>query len=193
MQQPSASQQPIQFQNIAGPGQSFVNGNRQPALQQQVQLQNITEQGQTSFIANPPPPYNEKNLYLQDPTKMAYPTLPMQPYPTYNMPQPYGGNYYSTPQQPGTAIQQPPTAVPMSTAVQTSSGDNYLTLSALMTLLVLITGGWPSLLCTIAALCVSYNAKDDEKRVLFDFLQPGLLAEWLIVTDPSSTADDERR
>ena len=27
MQQPSASQQPIQFQNIGGPGQTFVNGN----------------------------------------------------------------------------------------------------------------------------------------------------------------------
>ena len=99
MQQPSVSQQPIQFQNIAGPGQTFVNGNPQPALQQHVQLQNITEQGQTSFIANPPPPYYEEKLYLQDPTKMAYATLPMQPYPTYNMPQPYGGNYYSTPQQ----------------------------------------------------------------------------------------------
>ena len=51
-----------------------------------------------------------------------------------------------------------------------------------MTCLVLIVGGWPSLLCTIAALCVSYNvsilllysttvkpfflhqARDDEKR-----------------------------
>ena len=79
-------------------------------------------------------------------------------------------------------IQQQPTSVQVSTAVQTSSGSNYLTLSALMTCLVLITGGWPSLLCTIAALCVSYNvsksllyskilklfflhqAKDDEKR-----------------------------
>ena len=99
MQQPSASQQPIQFQNIAGPGQTFVNGNPQPALQQHVQLQNITEQGQTSFIANPPPPYYDGKLYQQDPTKMAYATLPMQQYPTYNMPQPYGGNYYSTPQQ----------------------------------------------------------------------------------------------
>ena len=99
MQQPSASQQPIQFQNIAGPGQTFVNGNPQPALQQQVQLQNVTEQGQKSFIANSPPPYYEENLYIQDPTKMAYASLPMQPYPTYNMPPPYGGNYYSTPQQ----------------------------------------------------------------------------------------------
>ncbi|KAL5479835.1 hypothetical protein EMCRGX_G023424 [Ephydatia muelleri] len=242
MQQPSASQQPIQFQNIAGPGQTFVNGNPQPALQQQVQLQNVTEQGQKSFIANSPPPYYEENLYIQDPTKMAYASLPMQPYPTYNMPPPYGGNYYSTPQQPGMVIQQQPTSVPVSTAVQTSSGDNYLTLSALMTCLVLITGGWPSLLCTIAALCVSYNARDDEKRgniaaartkanislclnitaVVFVVVMwsvvvipvavtvsaqtsaaqlpaistpstPDLLAEWLIVTDLSSTADDERR
>ncbi|KAL5479865.1 hypothetical protein EMCRGX_G023457 [Ephydatia muelleri] len=196
---------------------------------------------------------------------MAYATLPMQPYPTYNMPQPYGGNNYSTPQQPGMVIQQQPTSVPISTAVQTSSGDNYLTMSAVMTCLVLFIGGWPSLLCTIAALCISYNARDDEKRgniaaartkanislalniaaVVFvvvtwsvvaipvavtfstqtsaaaqlpaistpstvppttstptpycystqnpSFLQPDLLAEWLIVTDPSSTADDERR
>ena len=82
-------------------------------------------------------------------------------------------------------IQQQPTSVPVSTAVRTSSGDNYLTLSAVMTCLVLIIGGWPSLLCTISALLMSYNvsalflcsitlknnfsilphqAKDDEKR-----------------------------
>ena len=54
-------------------------------------------------------------------------------------------------------IQQQPTSVPVSTAVQTSSGDNYLTLSAVMTCLVLIIGGWPSLLCTISALLMSYN------------------------------------
>ena len=104
MQQPSASQQPVQFQNIEGPVQTFVNGNPQPPLEQHVQLQNIAGKGETSFTANPPPPYYGDNFYpyqsyLQDPTKMAYATLPTQPYPTYNMPQPYGGNYYSTPQQ----------------------------------------------------------------------------------------------
>ena len=82
-------------------------------------------------------------------------------------------------------IQQQPTSVPINTAVQTSSGDNYFTLSAVMTCLVLIIGGWPSLLCTISALLISYNvstlflcsitlknnfsilphqAKDEEKR-----------------------------
>ena len=82
-------------------------------------------------------------------------------------------------------IQQQPTSVPINTAVRTSSGDNYLTLSAVMTCLVLIIGGWPSLLCTISALLMSYNvsalflcsitlknnfsilphqAKDEEKR-----------------------------
>ena len=60
MQQPSASQQPIQFQNIVGPGQ-------------------------VSFNENPPPPYYggypyPNQGYFQDPTKMAYATLPMQPY-----------------------------------------------------------------------------------------------------------------
>ena len=80
MQQPSASQQPIQFQNIAGPGQTFVNGN-------------------------PPPPYYggypyPNQGYFQDPTKMAYATLPMQPYPTSSMPpQLYGGSYIIPPQQ----------------------------------------------------------------------------------------------
>ena len=80
MQQPSASQQPIQFQNIAGPGQVSFNGN-------------------------PPPPYYGGNPYpnqgyFQDPTKMAYATLPMQPYPTSSMPpQLYGGNYIIPPQQ----------------------------------------------------------------------------------------------
>ena len=54
-------------------------------------------------------------------------------------------------------IQQQPTSVPINTAVQTSSGDNYLTLSAVMTCFVLIIGGWPSLLCTISALLMSYN------------------------------------
>ncbi|KAL5479887.1 hypothetical protein EMCRGX_G023484 [Ephydatia muelleri] len=143
MQQPSASQQPIQFQNIAGPGQVSFNGN-------------------------PPPPYYggypyPNQGYFQDPTKMA--TLPMQPYPTSSMPpQLYGGNYFTTPQQPVMVIQQQPTSVPINTAVQTSSGDNYLTLSAVMTCFVLIIGGWPSLLCTISALLMSYNAKDEEKR-----------------------------
>ena len=104
MQQSSASQPPIQLQNIARPGQTLVDGNPKPDLQQHVQSQNVTEQGQTSFIENPPPPYYEENLYphqsyLQDHTKMAYATLPMQPYPTYNLPPPYGGNYSSTPQQ----------------------------------------------------------------------------------------------
>eukprot|EP00731_Ephydatia_muelleri_P025149 Em0017g232a len=145
MQQPSASQQPIQFQNIAGPGQVSFNGN-------------------------PPPPYYGGNPYpnqgyFQDPTKMAYATLPMQPYLTSSMPpQLYGGNYITPPQQPVMVIQQQPTSVPINTAVRTSSGDNYLTLSAVMTCLVLIIGGWPSLLCTISALLMSYNAKDEEKR-----------------------------
>eukprot|EP00731_Ephydatia_muelleri_P025147 Em0017g230a len=145
MQQPSASQQPIQFQNIAG-------------------------SGQVSFNGNPPPPYYggyplPNQVYFQDPTKMAYATLPMQPYLTSSMPpQLYGGNYIIPPQQPAMMIQQQPTSVPINTAVRTSSGDNYLTLSAVMTCLVLIIGGWPSLLCTISALLMSYNAKDEEKR-----------------------------
>ena len=54
-------------------------------------------------------------------------------------------------------IQQQPTSVPINTAVQTPSGDNYLTLSAVMTCLVIVIGGWPSLLCTISALLMSYN------------------------------------
>ena len=54
-------------------------------------------------------------------------------------------------------IQQQPTSVPINTAVQTSSGDNYFTLSAVMTCLAIIIGGWPSLLCTISALLMSYN------------------------------------
>ncbi|KAL5479856.1 hypothetical protein EMCRGX_G023447 [Ephydatia muelleri] len=143
MQQPSASQQPIQFQNIAGPGQVSFNGNPPPLY----------------YGGNPYP----NQGYFQDPTKMA--TLPMQPYPTSSMPpQLYGVNYITTPQQPVMVIQQQPTSVPINTAVQTSSGDNYFTLSAVMTCLVLIIGGWPSLLCTISALLISYNAKDEEKR-----------------------------
>ncbi|KAL5479872.1 hypothetical protein EMCRGX_G023465 [Ephydatia muelleri] len=139
------SQQPIQFQNIAGPGQVSFNGNPPPLY----------------YGGNPYP----NQGYFQDPTKMAYATLPMQPYPTSSMPpQLYGGNCIIPPQQPVMVIQQQPTSVPISTAVRTSSGDNYLTMSVLMTFLVLIIGGWPSLLCTISALMISYNAKDDEKR-----------------------------
>eukprot|EP00731_Ephydatia_muelleri_P025171 Em0017g254a len=171
-QQPIVSQQPMQFQSNTGSGNTYLNGNPQPfnvyesiAPQQPVQFQNIAGQGQMSFNTNPPPYYGENlyphQSYLQDPYKA---TFPMQPNPTDNIPPPYGGNYYSTPQQPGMAIQQQPTTVPVSTAVQTPSGDNYLTLFALMTCLVLITGGWPSLLCTTAALCISYNARNDEKR-----------------------------
>eukprot|EP00731_Ephydatia_muelleri_P025164 Em0017g247a len=145
MQQPSASQQPIQIQNIAGPGQVSFNGNPPPLY----------------YGGNPYPIQG----YFQDPTKMAYATLPMQPYLTSSMPhQLYGGNYFPTLQQPVMVIQQQPTSVPINTAVQTSSGDNYFTLSAVMTCLVIIIGGWPSLLCTISALLMSYNAKDEERR-----------------------------
>ena len=80
MQQPSASQQPIQFQNIAGPGQVFFNGNPPPLY----------------YGGNPYP----NQGYFQDPTKMAYATLPMQPYLTSSMPpQLYDGNYIIPPQQ----------------------------------------------------------------------------------------------
>eukprot|EP00731_Ephydatia_muelleri_P004927 Em0002g1103a len=57
-----------------------------------------------------------------------------------------------------------PTPVPISLPDRPTSGDNYLTLSVLMTFLVLLVGGWPSLLCTISALFVSLNAKEEEKR-----------------------------
>ena len=141
-------QQPMQFQNIAGPGQVVplpFNGNPGQPLY---------------YVGNPYP----QQQYIQDPVKMAYVTLPTQPYPTSFVPQTYGGNMLPTPQQPVMVVQQQPTPVPISTAVQTSSGDNYLTLSVLMTFLVLIIGGWPSLLCTISALLISYSAKDEEKR-----------------------------
>ena len=69
------SQQPIQFQNIAGPGQLSFNGNPQPFY----------------YGGNPLP----NQMYLQGPIKVAYGT----PYPVSSNPQFYGGNYYSTPQQ----------------------------------------------------------------------------------------------
>ena len=78
------SQQPIQSQNVAGPGQTSFNGNPQPLY----------------YIGNPYP----QQGYFQDPMKMAYSTLPMQPYPTSTMPQLYGGNYFSTPTQQVCAI-----------------------------------------------------------------------------------------
>eukprot|EP00731_Ephydatia_muelleri_P004902 Em0002g1078a len=58
-------------------------------------------------------------------------------------------------------VQKQPTSVP---AVGPTTGDNYLTLSVVMTVLVLLVGAWPSLLCSISALVVSCNAKDEEKR-----------------------------
>ncbi|KAL5479346.1 hypothetical protein EMCRGX_G022859 [Ephydatia muelleri] len=125
MQQLSGSQQPIQFQNIEGQAQVSLLFNGNPAGQP------------LYYIGNP------HQQYVQDPVKMAYATLPTQPYPTSFTPQIYGGNVLTTPQQ---------------------VGDDYLTLSVLMTFLVLIIGGWPSLLCTIPALLISYNAKEDEKR-----------------------------
>ena len=74
------SQQPIQFQNIAGPGQISFNGNPPPLY----------------YGGNPYP----NQGYFQDPTKMTYATFPMQPYPTSSMPpQLYDGNCIITPQQ----------------------------------------------------------------------------------------------
>ena len=75
-----ASQQPAQLQSIAGSGQVSVKGNYQPLY----------------FGRNIHPHQG----YFQDPTKMAYATLPMQPYPISSMPpQLYGGNCIITPQQ----------------------------------------------------------------------------------------------
>eukprot|EP00731_Ephydatia_muelleri_P036029 Em0193g2a len=146
VQQSVASQQPTQFQNIAGPVQPFY-GN--PA-------------GQPLYYV--PGNLYPRQEYVQDPVKMAYANLPTQPYPTAFTPQFYGGNLLFTPQQPAMLVQQQPTPVPISSAVRPTSGDNYLTLSVLMTFLVLLVGGWPSLLCTISALLVSFNAKEEEKR-----------------------------
>eukprot|EP00731_Ephydatia_muelleri_P036033 Em0193g6a len=144
VQQSVASQQPTQFQNIAGPVQPFY-GN--PA-------------GQPLYYV-PGNPYPRQE-YVQDPVKMAYANFPTQPHPTSFTPQLYGGNILSTPQQPVILVQ--PTPVPISLPDRPTSGDNYLTLSVLMTFLVLLVGGWPSLLCTISALFVSLNAKEEEKR-----------------------------
>eukprot|EP00731_Ephydatia_muelleri_P004972 Em0002g1148a len=147
VQQSIASQQPTQFQNIAGPVQP-IYGN--PA-------------GQPLYYV-PGYPYPRQE-YVQDPVKMAYANLPTQPHPTSFNPQLYGGNILSTPQQPyQPVILVQPTPVPISSSVRPTSGDNYLTLSVLMTFLVLLVGGWPSLLCTISALLVSFNAKEEEKR-----------------------------
>ena len=79
VQQPVAPQQPVQFQNIAGPGQVSFNGTLPPPY----------------YGGNPYP----QQAYLQDPTKMAYATYPMQPYPTSTLPQMYGGNYIPMTQQ----------------------------------------------------------------------------------------------
>ena len=116
-QQPSASQQPIQSQNNTGPERIYSNPQPldeyetiamlQPSALQQ--SQNIAGPGQTSFNGNPQPLYYIGNPYpqqgdFQDPMKMAYSTLPMQPYPTSTMPQLYGGNYYSSSTQQVCAI-----------------------------------------------------------------------------------------
>ena len=81
MQQSVATQQPTQFQNIAGPVQPFY-GN--PA-------------GQPLYYV--PGNLYPRQEYVQDPVKMAYANLPAQPYPTAFTPQFYGGNLLFTPQQ----------------------------------------------------------------------------------------------
>ena len=83
-------------------------------------------------------------------------------------------------------IQQQPTSVPISTAVRTSSGDNYLTMSVLMTFLVLIIGGWPSLLCTISALMISYNVSNSLHAILYHFENHFSIL-------PHQAKDDEKR
>ena len=54
-------------------------------------------------------------------------------------------------------LQQPIGTVSSTTVVKQSSGDHYKTLSVVMTILVFILGGWPSVMCTMAALMISYN------------------------------------
>ena len=65
------------------------------------------------------------------------------------------------------AIQQQPITAPSTTVVRPSSGDNYLTLSVVMTFLVFILGGWPSLLCSISALLISCNVRVDRNVIQF--------------------------
>ncbi|KAL5505857.1 hypothetical protein EMCRGX_G007388 [Ephydatia muelleri] len=144
VQQSVASQQPTQFQNIAGPVQPFYgNPAGQPLY----------------YVPGYSYPHQEN---VQDPVRMAYANLPTQPHTTSFTPQLYGGNVLSTPQQPVILVQLTP--VPINSPVRPTSGDNYLTLSVLMTFLVLLVGGWPSLSCTISALYISFDAKKEQKR-----------------------------
>ena len=52
------------------------------------------------------------------------------------------------------------------TAVTCPARDNYMTLSIIMTIIVIVLGGWPSLLCSLLALVMSYNVSFDISRLI---------------------------
>ena len=81
-------------------------------------------------------------------------------------PPPYYGQQQQPVQQQSSSnvvvVQQQPTAVYTQTAVH-ASGDNFLTLSIVLTILCFLCGTWYSLLCTIPAIFLASAARDAER------------------------------
>lgn len=145
-QQPTATglQQPIQMQTTTGPGQTLMPPQAYPQP--------------TYYVGGFYPP----QVYGPDPRMMASP-----PPVAYITPSQSHTYFYPGHQQVANpvVVQQQPTVVSMSNAiVQPSPGDNYYTLSIIMTILVILLGGWLSIVCTAMAALISYNAKEEERR-----------------------------
>lgn len=88
---------------------------------------------------------NQQNVHPPTHQSMMVPALIQQPPPIV-------------------VVQQQPTALPANVVNRPSREGNYLTLSVVMTILVLVLGGWPSFLCTVPALLLSFIGKSDERQ-----------------------------
>eukprot|EP00731_Ephydatia_muelleri_P025356 Em0017g439a len=110
-----------------------------------------TQQPATGYdIGSPylPPEYTEEPIRLQYPSSTNWSDICFAP----------------TSQQPTFVQWQPPSPVTTTTLGQHFTGENCVSLSITMTLVALILGGWPSLVCTVSALVIAYSGRDDERR-----------------------------
>ena len=102
-----------------------------------------------------PSPYGQPPGY--PPPQAGYQPQPQAP------PPPYVGGYQTVPKQQNTVVvTQQPTAVIYTR--QYGSGDHYLLLSIIMSILCFVCGSWWALLCTIPAIFYAINAQQAEAR-----------------------------
>ncbi|KAL5499973.1 hypothetical protein EMCRGX_G011452, partial [Ephydatia muelleri] len=125
-----------------------------------------SSQSQSGF--QPGYPYSQPGL---QPPGYTPPAQPMPGYGQYGYsgfqptppPQYPMGQPFQPQQNTGVVvISAQPSAATTVTVVQSPTGDHYMTLSLVMTIICVMCGGWTSLLCTIPAIMLASLAKNDD-------------------------------